>query len=130
MTPKETLTSKAENMHKFLQSKYSSEPNDLIERIELLSILMSESGELLADAKYYRDKLVNGEIMNALKNGYANQLTPSALNKFVASLAFEENLLVNQFDRINASATHQLDGIRSVLSYRKTEFSTLNYQRG
>lgn len=65
--------------------------------------------------------------MKALKEGYADQLTPSALNKFVNSLAKNENYLVNVFDRINASSTHQLDACRSVLSYRKVEFSTLSY---
>ena len=129
MKPKEQLKEKAERFHQFLQSKFSKEPNDIIDRIELLGILISESGECLADAKYYRDKLINGEIMNALKAGYASQLTPSALNKFIASLAYEENLLVNMLDRINASATHQLDGLRSILSYRKTEFSSLNYTK-
>lgn len=129
MRNKEQLTEKAEKFHSFLQAKYSKEPHDIIERIELLGILISESGECLAEAKYMRDKLINGEIMNALKNGYTNQLTPSALNKFISSLAYDENLLVNMLDRINAAATHQMEGLRSILSYRKTEFSALNYTK-
>ena len=39
----------------------------------------------------------------------------------------EYNYLVNWLDRINATATHQLDALRTIISYRKTEFSALSY---
>lgn len=122
------LNLKAERMNAFLSEKMGSEPNDIIERIELLSILISQSGEFLADAKYLQDEIISSEIMKAIKAGYSETLSPTVLNKFVGSLAKKENYLVSIFDRINASATHQLDGCRSILSYRKTEFSTLSYQ--
>ena len=129
MINKEELQPKADKMMAFIQKPVGSEPNDLIERIEMLSILISQSGECLAAAKYYQDMTVSSSIMAVIKDGYSDKLGISVLNKFVASLAKEENFLVNQFDRINSSGTHQLDGLRSILSYRKTEFSTLSYQK-
>ena len=127
MINKEELQPKADKMMAFIQKPVGSEPNDLIERIEMLSILISQSGECLAAAKYYQDMIISSSIMAVIKDGYSDKLGLSTMNKFVASLAKEENFLATQFDRINSSAVHQLDGLRSILSYRKTEFSTLSY---
>jgi hypothetical protein len=125
----EELKAKAEKMHLFLEQKPGSEPNDIIERIELLSILISQSGECLAAAKYIQDNLIHSEIMKTIREGYVDKVSASVLNKLVNSLAKEENFLVNSFDRINSAAVHQLDGCRTILSYRKTEFATLSYQK-
>lgn len=126
---KDQLTAKAREMNLILLKESASEPNDLIDRIEKLSALISESGECLADAKYILDSLVHSEIMKAIKEGYNETLSATTLNQFIKALAKEENYLVNSFDRINSAAVHQLDGCRSILSYRKTEFATLSYQR-
>lgn len=127
MLSKEELKTKAEKMNAYLQEKPGSEPNDIIDRIENLSVLISQSGEYLADAKYHHDTIIHSEIMASLKNGYMDKLSMSAINKFVNALAKEENYLVNVFDRINSAGVHQMDSLRSVLSYRKAEFSTLSY---
>jgi hypothetical protein len=51
------------------------------------------------------------------------KLSPSLVNKFVGSGSKNINYLVNWADRINASATHQLDGIRTIISYKKAELN-------
>lgn len=127
MIPKEDLQNKADRMNQYLQQKASDEPNDIIERINTLSVLISQSGECLAAAQYYRDSVISSETMRVIKDGYVDKVSMTVINNLIKSLAKDENILVNQFDRINAAATHQLDGLRSILSYRKTEFSSLNY---
>lgn len=119
----EELKEAAEKMQAYLELKPGSEPNELIERAENLSVLMAKSGQCLADAKYIQDMVVNGAIMEALQKAYEEKLSPSTINKFVTTAAKEQNYLVNLFDRINATATHQLDSIRSILSYRKAEMT-------
>jgi hypothetical protein len=123
------LTEKADAMNKYLQKQVGDEPNEIMERIELLGIMISQSGECLALAKHMQDSIVSSEIMKAVKDGYLDKVSATVMNKLVGALAKEENFLVNQFDRINSSAAKQLDGLRSILSYRKTEFSSLNYTR-
>lgn len=117
------LKEKAKKMQEFLEKKSGSEPNDLIERAETLIVLIAQSGNCLADAKYVQDKAIGDAIQKAINLGYTAQLTPSAVNQFVKSEAKELNYLVNTFDRINATATHALDGVRSLLSYRKSEMN-------
>lgn len=129
MIPKEDLQAKADNMSAYLQTRLPDEPNEIIDRIGMLSVLVAQSGDCLAASKYYRDTLVHSELMKIVNEGVADKLSATALNKLVNALAKDETYLVNQFDRINSSAVHQLDGLRSILSYRKTEFSSLNYTK-
>lgn len=121
MMNKDELLLKSEKFQKYLEEKPGTEPNDLIERASLLSILIAQSGQCLADAKYIQDDIVNGAIMEAIQKFYSEKLSPSTVNKFVTTAAKESNYLVNWLDRINATATHQLDSIRTLISYRKAE---------
>lgn len=130
MLSKEELKTKAEKMNAFLQLEVGSEPNDIIDRIEKLSILLSQSGEYLAQAKYLQDTITSSEIMKIIKEGYVEKSSITTVNKLINSLAKEENFLVNSFDRINSAAGKQSMGLVTVLSYRKAEFSTLNYSSG
>jgi len=127
MLTKGQLTDKCEKMQRFLELKPGSEPHDLIDRIELLSVLISQSGECLADAKYLQDIAIGEAIQKSINLGYDQKLSISTINKYVNAEAKEFNWLVNTFDRINSASVHQLDGLRSILSYRKTEFATLSY---
>ena len=117
----EELQAEAERMQKFLETKPGSEPNDLIERAENLAVLIAQSGQCLADAKYIQDMVVNGAIMEALQRAYEERLSPSTINKFVMTAAKEQNYLCTWFDRINSASVHQLDSIRTIISYRKSE---------
>ena len=110
-------------MQTFLEKKGGSEPNDLIQRAEDLIVLIAQSGSCLADAKFIQDTAIGQAIQKAINLGYTEKLTPSAVNQFVKAEAKEFNHLVNTFDRINATATHALDGVRSMLSYRKSEMN-------
>ena len=123
MLTKEQLQTKAEAMQKYLDEMPGSEPNKIIERLEFLNRMVSQSGQYLADSKYYQDTVVNGAIMSAIEKAYNDKLSPSTINKFVTTCAKEQNYLVNWFDRINSSAVHQIDSLRSILSYRKSEMT-------
>lgn len=119
----EQLREKSEKMQTFLERKSGQEPNDIIERLEHLNIMVAQSGQCLADAKYYQDQIINSTITKALTEAYHDKLSATLINQFVKTSAKDYNYLVNVFDRINATATHQIDSYRTILSYRKTEMS-------
>ena len=123
MYSKEELSSTAEKMQTFLEIKPGSEPNDLIDRLENLSVLIAKSGNCLADAKYYLDQRKNDSITLALKEAMAGDWSITIIHKKIDALCKDESYLVNTFDRINRSATHQADGVRTIISYRKTEMT-------
>ena len=95
----------------------------LCQRVQLLTILIAKSGQCLAEAKYIQDQIINAGLLQAIGEGLENKLSPSLINKFVTTNAKDVNLLVNWFDRINSAATHQLDGIRTIISYKKAELN-------
>lgn len=121
-TPAE-LKEIAEKMQTFLELKRGTEPNDLIDRAENLSMLIAKSGHCLADAKYNLDQRKNDSITIALKEAMAGDWSISIIHKKIDALCKEENFLVTWFDRINSAAVHQLDGIRTIISYRKAEMT-------
>lgn len=117
----EQLKEKAAKMQAYLERELPAEPNELIDCLDKVDILMAQSGQMLADAKYYKDTVVNGAIMQAIKEAYNDKLSASTINKYVESVARDQAYLVNWIDRINATATHHKDSIRTIISYRKKE---------
>ena len=55
-TDLETSLSK---MQTYLETPAGLEPQDLLDRIEYLNILIAKSGQLLAQAKFIQDDIVN-----------------------------------------------------------------------
>jgi hypothetical protein len=109
------------NMQKFLEEKPVDQEEGLIDRLELLGILAAKAGKCLADSRWHLDKKKNDSIMIALKDAMEMDWSVSIINKKIDSLCKDENYLVNLFDRINSSAVHSMDALRTVISYRKEQ---------
>jgi len=122
MTP-EQLRAKAEKMQAFLEQRPPDQEEGLIERLELLQVLLAQSGELLAKAKYLLDCRKNDSITIALKEAMAGDWSTTIIHKKIDALCREENYLVNWMDRINSSAVHQIDALRTIISYRKSQMN-------
>lgn len=120
---KEELHKAAEKMQVYLETETGPDPQHLIDKAELLTILIAKSGQCLAEAKYIQDQIINAGLLQAIGEGLETKLSPSLINKFVSTNAKDVNLLVNWLDRINSAATHQLDGIRTIISYKKAELN-------
>lgn len=125
MLTKEQLTEKAAAMQKYLEQKPGSEPNDLIERAENLSVLIAQSGQCLADAKYLLDARKGDSITKALADALQGDWSTTIIHKKIDSLCKDENYLVNLLDRINSTAGKQLMSLNTILSYRKQEMSMI-----
>lgn len=115
------LRETAGKMQTFLEAKPEDQDEGLITRLELLGVMVAKSGKCLADAKWHLDQRKNDSITQALKEAMAGDWSISIINKKVDALCKEENYLVNLFDRINSAAVHQLDGLRTAISYRKEQ---------
>lgn len=104
-----------------LEAKYDSdEGSTIVDRISTISAYMAESGKLLGDAKYHLQSKMQSELMNLVKNLLPEYASSTLQNSFVKALCKDESKLVNIADRINASCVHQLDAMRSQLSYIKS----------
>jgi len=117
------LKIKADKMQSFHEQKASDQEEGLIDRLELLQVLLAQSGNYLAEAKYLLDIRKNDSITQSLKEALAGDWSTTIIHKKIDALCREENFLVNRFDRINSSAVHQIDALRSILSYRKAQMN-------
>jgi len=119
----EELKAKADRMQQFLEQKPSDQEEGLIDRLELLQILMAQSGDCLANAKYLLDLRKNDSITQSLKEALAGDWSTTIIHKKIDALCREENFLVNRFDRINSSASKQISALITIISYRKSQMN-------
>ncbi|MBA7475653.1 hypothetical protein ES707_11025 [subsurface metagenome] len=97
----------------------SDNPAEAVDRGCDLASYISRTGKMLADAKIHKDKAMNRAALELYGN--SGGMPPSTLNELIKSSIARENYLVNWLDRLNRSATHQLEWCRSLVSKAKEE---------
>jgi uncharacterized protein (UPF0210 family) len=104
----------------YLEITCSNDPEEMKERISNLMVYMSRSGEMLAQAKKILRSKKTSEIQNTIISiAKAAHLSASVQNALLDSICEEESYLVDWIERINRGCTHQIDALRSLLSYEK-----------
>lgn len=117
-----------EEMQDYLEVSVSEDINEVVERIKNLSVYMARSGKMLADAKKELRLKKNNEIRNVVMQiAKQNCLSAKAQNTLIDSIAQEENYIVDWLERINRTCVHQIDALRSLLSYEKEQLKNINY---
>jgi hypothetical protein len=118
----EEIKKEASDIQNYLDIAVSDVPEEIQERISTLMSYMSRSGSMLAQAKKVlrakKTTEINKTIISIAKSGH---LSATVQNALLDSICEEEAFLVDWLDRINRSCTHQIDGLRSLLSYDKEE---------
>lgn len=116
------MKKEAQYIQDYLDITCSENPEEMAERIRVLSVYMARSGMMLADAKKLYNKKVASEIGETIiKIAKEQYLSATAQNKLVKAIAQDEQYLVDWLDRINRTCTHQIDALRSLLSYEKEQ---------
>lgn len=116
------MKEEAQKIQDFLDITVSSDPAELVDRIATLMTYISRSGEMYAHAKMLLRAKKTSEISKTIINiAKENCLSASVQNALLDSICDEEAFMVDWLERINRSCTHQLDGLRSLLSYEKEQ---------
>ena len=124
MTPHEEAT----EMQAYLETLPEDNPDALSERIKILAVYQARSGYMLAEAKKTLSEKKKTEIVNTIiAIAKENYLSAKAQNALVDSIATDEQFVVDWLDRINAACKHQLDAVRSLLSFEKEVYKQNNY---
>lgn len=118
----EELYDKANEIQDIIEKEVEVYYPKIQERISKLQVLSAVSGKCLAEAKYLQDKRVYEEA-NKLIDGHFDKFSASTINLIIKSAGKEYNRIVTWFDRINSTITHQLDSLRSQLSFIKSEMN-------
>ena len=120
------LTETAEKMQTFLELKTDTDQEEaMIERMELLQVLIAKSGNCLADAKFLQDNAIQNACRQVLDDGEMYGQSTTFVNNFIKAAGKEFNYIVNWFDRINSAAAKQHQGLITILSYRKEQMKML-----
>ena len=124
MTPHE----EASEMQAYLETLPEDNPDALSERIKILAVYQARSGYMLSEAKKTLSEKKKTEIVNTIiEIAKQNYLSSKAQNALVDSIATDEQFMVDWLDRINAACKHQLDAVRSLLSFEKEVYKQNNY---
>ena len=111
----------------YLEISISNDPVEIQERIQTLMVYLARSAELLAQAKRELRIKRTTEISNTIIAIAKEQhLSGKVQNTLLESIAEEETYKVDWLDRINSTIVHQIDGLRSLLSFAKEEMRMSN----
>ena len=115
-----TLQEEAKQISDSLQSTCQNNPQEIQQRIADTMVYVARTGEMLATAKQMLRRRKSEEIQNTIISiAKENCLSAKVQNALLDSIAEEEAFLVDTLDRLNAAATHQLDALRTLLSYER-----------
>ena len=123
----EEIKQEAQTIQDYLDIVVSDNPTEMSERISTLMSYMSRSGYMLAEAKKDLRKKKTQEINRTIiAIARASHLSATVQNTLLDSICEEESYLVDWLERLNRSCTHQIDGLRSLLSFEKEELRLRN----
>lgn len=115
-----TLLEEAQQIQDYLDITCSENPEEVLERIRAIMPYISRTAFMLAEAKKALRRKKASEISNTIINIVKEQcLSAKVQNTLIDSIAEDEAYLVDWLDRLNAAATHQVDALRSILSYER-----------
>lgn len=80
-------------------------------------VMIARSGRMLADAKHILASAKRAAIVTIMDDGHAPK--GILLRELILASCADEQRLVDIMDRMNAALSHQIDGIRSLLSTEK-----------
>ena len=111
-----------EEMQLFIEAEPPTEPQAISQRMSELSVRMARSGYLLSKAKYEQE-------LAMLKASRLKDLIPLApsIQEILRASCAEENKVVNMLDRINRTCVHQVDILRTQLSFEKEQMRQIGY---
>jgi hypothetical protein len=122
VTPLDQLISEAEAIQEFLDEPSPDDINLIYSRGSELQSYMSRTGKMKSDAKFHYETKKRSTIMEEIIGlGEALKLPPSTINKLVDSSCATESSVLEWCSRLNATATHQLDYLRSLISMEKEQ---------
>ena len=119
----EQLQTRYQNMTKFLEQPLNKEYDALITRMEHLGILLARAGEYMTEAAYKIDEVVDIECKVNIE--LLDKYSASTFNIMIKAKAKDWNKMKLGFERCCSSAVHQIDAIRTILSFEKAKMNLI-----
>ena len=124
ITPFADLIDECRTIDEFMGITPSDNIEEIVERGNALIVYINRTGKMLADAKYHLNTVRKSDIMKIIREIIPEKLSAKVQNTLVDTSALEQQFLVDWCERLNRTATHQLDWMRSLISKAKVEMQT------
>lgn len=105
-------------MQEYLEIEPSDDPNEICERMRVISVYMARSSRLLAEAKAHRRKSER-DTFAALPEFAA--MPANTLKKYLEVCAYEWYEIEDALENLYKTCVHSLDSLRSLLSFSKED---------
>jgi hypothetical protein len=112
-----------EKMINYLAQPMPKEIDLMIDRLDKLGILMTRSGQYLTDVSYKIDEVVDIECQTNIE--LLDKYSASTFNMMVKAKGKDWNRLKIGFDKCCSASVHQIDAIRSILSFEKAKMTLI-----
>lgn len=117
------MKEEAQQIQDYLEILCGGTPEEVLVRIATISVYMARTSQMLADAKKIVSELkrsgVAKQVIGMLGRGIP--LSATTQKAIIDGLAVDEQYMVDWIERLNRTCTHQIDALRSVLSYEKEQ---------
>lgn len=124
ITPSDKIVEELAAIDSFLNITMSEQVQECVLRGNDLAVYIARTGKLLADAKYHLNAKKKSEVFDTLRDTASRAgATSKAINAIIDSLCKDEQYLVDWCDRLNKTATHQLEWCRTLISKAKAEMA-------
>lgn len=110
-----------QRMLKYLSEVPSNEYEPMIDRLGKLGVLLAKSGEYLTECQYKIDEVIDVECQVNIQ--LLDKFTASTFNMMIKARAKDWTRLKTGFEKCNSSAVHQIDALRSMLSFEKAKMN-------
>ena len=117
------LYTEAENIQSFLEVTMSEQGEEALARGNDLQVYVARTGKMLADAEYRLNEAKQSDMVRQIVNLSNNIdcVTAKAVNAIVDSACKDQQFVYKMIERLNRTATHQLDWCRTVVSKAKAD---------
>jgi hypothetical protein len=118
----DSLYAQAQGIYEYLKMEIvADDPEVCVQRGHELGAYMANTGKMLADAKYWKDKAVRESVLFQLKDSKRGSLPASVLNELIKSETKDLNYLVNWIEQLDKEVKYQLEWLRTCVSKAKED---------
>jgi hypothetical protein len=119
----EKLNEHYDRMIKYLEQPIDRDYEALIDRLEKLGILMTRAGQYMTECQFKIDEVVDIECKVNIE--LLDKYSASTFNMMVKAKAKDWTRLKVGFEKCCSASVHQIDAIRTIISFEKAKMSIL-----
>lgn len=119
----EKLNDHYSRMIAFLEKPMGSDYEPLLDRLDKLGVLIAKAGQYQVECQYKIDEVIDIECQVNLE--LLDKYSASTFNMMVKAKAKDWTRLKTGFEKCYSSGVHQMEAIRTVISFEKAKMQIL-----